>query len=272
MIGGPGEVVLDWEPPASTGSGRLRSYVIAVSPDVAGGDFVTVEPAATGWVLDGLTPGVSYRVSLQAVTAYGTSPAVTRTFRGSSVVVRAPSSVAFGHRVHVAGVLHGSAGIGLAGRLVRLVRKDAGQRSWVITDSVRSRSDGSFGFSFPARRSGAWFVLYRGTMGEIGAASRRRALRVHSAVTVADPGRAHAGQALPLAGSVSPQLDAAVVLQRRTSSGWRTVAHGRASGGRWSLVWQVPHAGPVDLRVRVAAHPAAGLTAGSSRTLHLTPR
>jgi hypothetical protein len=37
-------------------------------------------------------------------------------------------------------------------------------------------------------------------------------------------------------------------------------------------VWQVPHAGPVDLRVRVAAHPGAGLAAGISPTLHLTPR
>jgi hypothetical protein len=63
-----------------------------------------------------------------------------------------------------------------------------------------------------------------------------------------------------------------VALQRRTASGWRTVAHGRASGGRWSLVWQVPHAGAVDLRVRVGAHPAAGLAAGSSRTLHLILR
>jgi len=272
MVGGPAEVVLDWVAPASTGGVRLRSYVISFSPEVDGTDFVTVDPAATGWVLDGLSPGVAYRVTLQAVTALGTSPPVTRTFRGSSVVVRAPASAAFGHRVHLAGLLQGSAGSGLAGRLVRLVRKDAGRRSWSVTDSVRTRPDGTFGFSFPARRSGAWFVLYRGTLGEIGAAGRRRVLGVRSQVTVADPGRVRAGQALALTGSVAPALDAAVALQRRTASGWVTVARGRAAAGRWSLVWQVPHAGPVDVRVRVPAHPAAGLVAGRSRTLHLVSR
>jgi bacillolysin len=273
MIGGPGEVVLDWEPPASTGSARLRSYVISVSPDVDGSDFVTVDPAATGWVLDGLTPGVGYRVSLQTVTSVGTSPAVTRTFRGSAVAVRAPGSVPWGHRVHLAGILQGAAGTGLGGRLVRLVRKDAGQHSWVVTDSVRSSPDGSFAFSWRARRSGAWFVLYRGTMSEIGAAGRRRALAVRSAVSVAPPADpVLAGQALQLTGHVSPSQDGPVALQRRTASGWVSVARGRVTEGRWDLTWRVPHAGPVDLRLRVPARRSAGLAAGTSRTLHLTPR
>ena len=273
MIGGPGEVVLDWESPASTGSARLRSYVISVSPDVDGSDFVTVDPAATGWVLDGLTPGVGYRVSLQAVTSVGTSPAVTRTFRGSAIAVGAPASVAWGHRVHLAGRLRGGAGTGLSGRLVRLVRKDAGKHSWVVTDSVRSRPDGTFAFSWRARRSGSWFVLYRGTMAEIGAAGRRRALAVRTAVSVVPaPDPVRAGQALQLTGGVSPQQDGTVALQRRTASGWTTVARGRVTDGRWDLTWRVPHAGPVDLRVRVPAHRAAGLAPGTSRTLHLTPR
>jgi hypothetical protein len=273
MIGGPGEVVLDWEPPASAGTARLRSYVISVSPDLDGNDFVTVDPAATGWVLDGLTPGVGYRVTLQAVTSLGTSPPVTRTFRGSTIQVSAPASAAWGHRVQLAGTLHGAAGTGLSGRLVRLVRKDAGKHSWVVTDSVRSRPDGSFAFSWRARRSGSWFVLYRGTMSEIGAAGRRRALAVGTAVSVAplaDPVRA--GQALHLTGGVAPQQDGPVALQRRVGSGWISVARGRVTDGRWALTWQVPHAGPLDLRVRVPARRAAGLAAGTSRTLRLTPR
>ena len=272
MIGGPGEVVLDWEPPASAGSARLRSYVISVSPDVDGTDFVTVDPAATGWVLDGLTPGVGYRVSLQAVTSVGTSPAVTRTFRSSAIAVSAPASAAWGHRVLWPGrcARHGA---GLSGRRVRLVRKDVGQHSWVVTDSVRSRPDGSFAFAWRARRSGSWFVLYRGTMTEIGApagAGRSPSARPSRWRRRAGPVRA--GQALRLTGGVSPQQDGPVALQRRTASGWISVAHGRVTDGHWDLSWRVPHAGPVDLRVRVPARRAAGLAAGTSRTLHLTPR
>jgi hypothetical protein len=169
--------------------------------------------------------------------------------------------------------LRGGTGAGLSGRLVRLVRKDVGQHSWVVTDSVRSRPDGSFAFVWRARRSGAWFVLYRGTMTEIGAAGRRRALAVRTAISVAPPADpVRAGQALRLTGGVSPQQDGPVALQRRTASGWISVAHGRVTDGRWDLSWRVPHAGPVDLRVRVPARRAAGLAAGTSRTLHLTPR
>jgi hypothetical protein len=169
--------------------------------------------------------------------------------------------------------LQGGAGTGLSGRLVRLVRKDAGKHSWVVTDSVRSRPDGSFAFSWRARRSGSWYVLYRGTMSEIGAAGRRRALAVRTAVSVAAPADpVRAGQDLRLAGSVAPQQDGPVALQRWVGSGWMSVARGRVTDGRWDLSWRVPHAGPVDLRVRVPARRAAGLAVGTSRTLHLTPR
>jgi hypothetical protein len=71
---------------------------------------------------------------------------------------------------------------------------------------------------------------------------------------------------------VSPSQDGPVALQRRTASGWLSVARGRVTDGRWDLTWRVPHAGPVDLRLRVPARRSAGLAAGTSRTLHLTPR
>jgi hypothetical protein len=98
MTAGIGVVRISWSPPASSGSVRLGSYVVAVTPAVHGDDFVIVEPTATDWVLTGLRPGVSYTLRLMAVTAEGTSPAVVRTFAGDALAVsaRRPRSGAAG--------------------------------------------------------------------------------------------------------------------------------------------------------------------------------
>ena len=184
----------------------------------------------------------------------------------------APTSVLWSGRATVAGRLLDAHGSGLRGRRVFLARRDAGTASYDLTGSAVTAADGSFAFSWSARRSAKWFVLYQGTATEIGVHGLRHALAVAQRVSVAPTGTPRAGQLLSLSGTVRPLRDGFVQLQRHTADGWRPVARGRLADGRWSLSWRVTDERPTDLRVRVAARPRAGLAAGLSRVLHLDPR
>ena len=273
MRGGPGEVQLGWAPPASTGSMPLSSYAVAASPQVHNEDVAVLDPQADSWVLDGLTPGVDYTVRLFAVSTAGTSPAVVARFAGTAVAVRAPASVSWGQRAHVTGRLVDSQGAGRPARRVQLLVRPAGRSGFQVLDTVRTGADGSFGFSWPARRGARWFVAYDGAYREIGVRGVRHRLAVRLRVHV-DPLAAppRPGRLLGLTGTERPVRDGRVRLQRLASAGWVTVATGRLTGGRWTLTWRVPDRRPADLRVWVGGLPAAGLAAGTSAVLHLDPR
>ncbi len=267
---GPGEVRLSWARPAVTGSAPLGSYVVAVSPDVHGDDFFTVEPSATSWVLRGLAPGADYTVRLVAVSPNGTSPPVTRLLSGSALHLTAPSSTDWGRRVGVTGTLRNASGAGLAGRRVRLVRRAAGSPGYQRTDTTVTAADGSFAFGWDARRSTGWFVQYDGAGSQLGVRGRLRSTVVHQRVTLATSELSiRPGQTVTLRGLVRPRRsDGQVILQRRApDGGWDPVARARLDRGRWVLTWRAASPRPTELRVRVARQPRSGLAAGTSRVV-----
>jgi bacillolysin len=276
MSGGPGQVHLEWSPPASTGTAALGSYVVSVSPAVHGEDFFTVEPSAEDYLLQDLAPGVDYVVRLVAVSPHGTSPAVSRIFSGSAFTVSAPSSAAWGHRVRVTGALRNVPGAGLGGRRVRLMRRDVGSSAYRETDSTITAADGTFTFRWPARAGTQWYVLYRGARTELGVRGAHHVTVVRSRVSVTvDETAPDAGSRVTVAGAVRPARRAGhaggvVTLQRREPDGdWARVAQATVTAGRYSLTWHVPTTRETALRVRVPAHPDAGLAAGTSRVLTL---
>ena len=267
--GGPGEVRLSWARPAATGSAALGSYVLAVSPDVHGDGFFTVEPSATSTVLRGLAPGVDYTLRLVAVSPTGTSAPVTRVLSGSALTLTGTGSTAWGRRVVVTGTLRNAPGAGLPGRRVRLVRREAGSPAYLRTDSTVTAADGSFAFAWDARRSTEWFVQYGGAGTEIGVRSRPRGTVVHQRVILATAEAFRPGQTVSLQGSVRPlRSDGQVTLQRRgTDGGWDPVARGPLDDGRWTLFWRSASPRATELRVRVAGRPGSGLAAGTSRVV-----
>ena len=267
--GGPGEVRLSWARPATTGSAALGSYVVAVAPGLHGDDFFTVEPSATSWVLRGLAPGVDYTVRLVAVTSNGTSPPVTRVMSGSALTLTGPTSIDWGRRVRVPGTLRNAQGVGLPGRRVRLLRREAGSAAYLLTATTVTAADGSFAFGWDARRSADWFVQYGGAGSEIGVRSRLRSTVVHQRVTLAASELSvRPGQTVSLHGSVLPLRSGRVTLQRRgPDGGWDPVARARLDRGRWALSWRAASPRPTELRVRVAGRPGSGLAAGTSRVV-----
>ncbi|MFF4488629.1 fibronectin type III domain-containing protein [Streptomyces sp. NPDC001544] len=77
---------LAWTPPTVTGDAKVTGYRVTVSDgrdpvDVTGRDVLVTQASAKGMfrVLGGLRPGTSYTVTVAAVTAAGTGPAVTVT-------------------------------------------------------------------------------------------------------------------------------------------------------------------------------------------------
>ena len=268
--GGPGEVRLSWARPSATGSAALGSYVVAVTPDVHGDNFFTVEPSATSTVLRGLAPGVDYTVRLVAVGPNGTSPPVTRVLSGSALSLTGPASTDWGREVRVTGTLRNAPGAGLAGRRVRLVRREAGSSAYLRTGTTVTAADGSFAFGWDARRSTGWFVQYGGAGAEIGVRSRPRSTVVHQRVSLATSGLAvRPGQTVSLHGVVRPRRsDGQVTLQRRgPDGGWDPVARTRLERGRWALSFRASSARPTELRVRVARRPGSGLAVGTSRVV-----
>ncbi|MFI6560041.1 fibronectin type III domain-containing protein [Streptomyces sp. NPDC050534] len=77
---------LAWTPPTATGDAKITAYRITVSDgrapmDVTGRDVLVTQPSAKGMfrVIGDLKPATSYTVTVAAVTAAGTGPAVTVT-------------------------------------------------------------------------------------------------------------------------------------------------------------------------------------------------
>lgn len=77
---------LAWTPPTATGDAKITGYRVTVSDGrdpvtVTGRDVLVTQPSAKGMfrVLGGLRPATPYTVTVAAVTAAGTGPAVTVT-------------------------------------------------------------------------------------------------------------------------------------------------------------------------------------------------
>ncbi|MDQ1624261.1 MAG: hypothetical protein QOH19_2679 [Actinomycetota bacterium] len=79
---GPGAATINWSPPTSTGGPPVTGYRVSRNgTDSAGlGAYTTtVAAAARSFTMTRLVAGQSYTLSVQAITAAGTGPAVSRT-------------------------------------------------------------------------------------------------------------------------------------------------------------------------------------------------
>jgi hypothetical protein len=73
-VGQDQKVLVDWDPPASSGGAAISSYTVTASP---GGRSVTVPAASTSATVYGLPSGTTYRLSVVARSSGGSSPATT---------------------------------------------------------------------------------------------------------------------------------------------------------------------------------------------------
>ena len=275
MVAGVRSVWLAWDPPADAGSSPLTSYVVWVRPAVdVREDFTALEPAARSHVIEGLRPGVDYTVGIAAVTADGTSAPVTRRFTGSGLRLAWPSGVTWGERLRVPGVLAGAGGVPQPGRAVRLLRRFPGERGFEEVAGARTAGDGSFVLRVAARRGATYVVTSAPGAGVLGDRSRSRAVPLRPRVTVSTDPTLRAAQTPRFRGSVAPARSGAEVrLQRRLADGsWRTVARARLdAAGRYEVSAPFGAPRPAVWRVRVGAWAGAGLAAGVSREVAVTP-
>jgi bacillolysin len=264
-------VRLTWDAPASVGSSPLSSYSVFVRPAVQGTDFMPVEPGARSLSIGGLVAGRDYTVGLVAVTADGTSPAVVRTLSGSALRVDWPSGVAFGTRLRLAGRLLDATGQGVAGRSVRLLRRD-GSGGWAPVGSDSTSSTGAFVLASRPSGTARYAVLYDGTRRQLGDRTTAHVVPLRQRVGLSVDPTLRVGATAVFRGTVVPaRSGGAVRLQRQEADGgWRTVRFGEldASSG-YRLTARMPGREPSVWRVWVAAPPRSPLAAGISREVTL---
>ena len=278
MAAGPGEVRALLVAAGVVGVGTALGVVRRRGdPRVQGDDFVVVDPTATDWLLRGLRLGGRLHGPADRREPRRHLAAGDRVLSGSALSVAGPASVPYGGRVRLSGALRNAAGAGLAGRRVRLMRRDAGTSGYRLAATLVTGPTGGFHVGWPAARSSSWYLLYPGAAAEIGARTRRHGSAVPQRVSLeAGDLTVREGQTVELAGRVFPQPPdraAGVAVQRRGPDGaWVTVQRAPLHGGRWALGWPVRNDRPTELRLRVPARPALGLAAGLSRVVVLNPR
>jgi Zn-dependent metalloprotease len=272
MTPGVRSVRLSWDAPASAGSSPVTSYAVHVHPSVRGQDFAPIEPSARQVDLRGFASGTTYTVGLVAVSADGTSPAVLRTFGGTSLRVRWPDSVPYGSSLRLRGSLVGADGSPVAGRTVRLLHRAGSGGRWDTV--VKDRTSASGGFTLPtaapARRSASYAVVFAGGGSLMGVRTAAHRVPVRQAVTVAVDRTVRVGETAVFRGEVRPTRSGTVTLQRRQADGgWRAVDRAQLGGGGYVLRARMPSRRPSAWRVVVGPRPGAGLAAGSSRVVTL---
>ena len=176
--------------------------------------------------------GVDYTFRLVAVTADGTSPSVLRRAAGSALRVAWPGGVTFGSALRVRGALTGAGPAPVAGRTVRLMRRDGGSGPWERVAADTTGPSGGFVLTARPRRGARYVVTYAGTATQLGARSAVRRVEVRQRVGLDVDRTLRRGDTAVFRGAVSPaRSDGVVRLQRRQADGtWRTVdtrpAHG----------------------------------------------
>ena len=264
-------VILRWSAPESAGSSPINSYAIHISPAVDQVDFVPVEPSARSALLEGLPAGVDYTFQLVTVTADGTSPPVLRGAAGSALRVGWPGSVTFGSALRVRGALTGAGPAPVAGRTVRLMRRDGRSGPWERVATETTGPSGGFVLTARPRRGARYVVTYAGTTTQLGARSAVSRVVVRQRVGLEVDRTLRRGDVAVFRGAVSPaRSDGVVRLQRRRADGtWRTEERGRLTArSRFQLSARVT-APRSTWRVVVAAPRSGGLAAGLSRTVTL---
>jgi bacillolysin len=272
MTPGVRSVRLRWDAPETAGSSPVTSYAVHIHPSVKGQDFAPIEPSARQVDLQGLASGTTYTVGLVAVTADGTSPAVLRTFGGTSLRVRWPESVVYGSSLRLRGALVGAGGSPVSGRPVRLLHRIGSNGRWETVGKDRTGSSGGFALpgSGPARRSGSYAVVFGGGGALMGVRTPAHRLPVRQQVTLTVDRTVRVGETAVFRGEVRPTRSGTVTLQRRRADGgWRAVDRARLAGSGYVLSGWIPGRRPSAWRVVVGPRPAAGLAAGSSRVVTL---
>lgn len=183
-------------------------------------------------------------------------------------VTPSATSIAHGETVDIAGVVSTSAG-SAEGAMVRLLSRPAGAQEWVELAEQPANSAGQVFFTRRPEQTADYRLSFDGSTVQAASMSDAVTIAVRPLVSAAAAtGPVLAGRPAVVTGAVQPARgNADVVLQRRTSTGWRQVDTGATdSNGQFRLAAPAP-VGRSRYRVHVpttTAYAAETSTAVSS--------
>lgn len=169
-------------------------------------------------------------------------------------VMPSATSIAYGESVDIAGVVSTSAG-SAEGAIVTLLSRPAGTQEWVELAEQPANSAGQVVFTRQPDQTADYRLSFDGSSVQAASMSDVVTIDVRPLVSAtAAAGPVLAGRPAVVTGAVKPPRDGmAVVLQRRTSTGWRKVDTGTTdANGRFRLAAPAP-VGRSRYRVHVPA-------------------
>lgn len=266
--GGDNQIRLTWTAPPES----VNSYLLTVDPPVGIDNYVAIEGNEREAVIGGIPGGRTYTFSLRAVSAAGTSPAVTRTLTGSRLSIATPPSVVYGSRTPVAGTLTsagtGASGAGLASRTVKLYRHRAGVAGYQYLAATTTSTTGHYAFHPTASRDSSYFVRFPASSTVyLGNHTAKHPVDARQKVTLSvSDTSVRKGALVRFTGRVRPTRHGKVRLQRRrgATGGW-TVVSRDALDARGRYVLSMRPRSRVDFTWRVVVGGTPVLSAGRSR-------
>jgi Zn-dependent metalloprotease len=261
------EIRVTWAPPADPGTAPISSYVLVVKPAIDGENFLPIDdPTVREVVIGGIPAGRTFTFGLSAVSSDGNSPPVARTLQGTAVSLTTAKTAPYGGGANLTGRLTSQAGVGVAGRTVRLYRKLSGASSYRLIAKRMTSPSGRYAFRPKATRAAKYYVAYPGnSTAFLGAVSPARSVAIRRRVSFTVSDRSvRAGHALHFTGRVVPPVSAAVSLQRNGGSRWTTVLRVRLDRGGHYRLTVVPRSRK-DYAWRVVVPARDQLQAGVSR-------
>jgi bacillolysin len=278
FIGGYHQIRVRWTAPLHSGTAKVNSYVVTVSPAIAGENFLAIDdPGARDVTIGAIPAGRTLTFSLLAVSSDGTSspPSPPITLRGTKLALATESSVPYKKRAHLTAQLSLSSGGALADRSISLYRKVAGKPGYRKLNTKKTNSSGAVSFNPHQLHPSTYFAAFPANSTIVmGSRSSKHPVALGHRVSLhADHQSVHAGHAVHFSGRVRPADRSTVIVVRRPASGgsWTRFAVAAVSStGHYGLTWTHTSGRDFEWRVRVKKSPA--FVRGVSHTLvvHVT--